>query len=226
VHELFDFCEPRKIRTFLADLFTPLRRAVKCAGESRICEERDAFIREHFGAREVARRCSPKHNRWSKSQVGARKRSEFMEATSRAAKQPLTKRLLLTAALVFLLGLGWDGYRRYAIHTETQALAGDWIMVDDQGTPLTKANGTPLRVSFEHFAVDPLAKPRALDFQLANGAISPAIYRWEAGRVRVLQSSPGLPRAQAFTQSNTELATTGTPGTHTLCTFLLQRPQP
>jgi uncharacterized protein (TIGR03067 family) len=144
-------------------------------------------------------------------------------ATNKNAKWNRLWLWLLGVALIAVF-LGWFGYRHYCIQSEARLIAGVWAMVDNNGNTVTKPQGSSILITLDQFHVDPFAEPSTIDFQLSNGAISKAIYRWENGALRVLQSSEGLERPRSFADTIKDLRSVGTQSEHSLSEFRLSRP--
>lgn len=131
---------------------------------------------------------------------------------------------MLVAVTVVALFLGWYGYRLAYVQSESRAIAGAWLMVDEHGNAVTESTGAPFRVTLnrDEFTINPYAEPRQIDIYTTKG-VSKAIYAWDQGRLRVLQASTGLERPRSFSTKITDLEA-ASPGTYALSLFLLQRP--
>jgi len=133
---------------------------------------------------------------------------------------------LLVAVTAAVLLLGWFTYRLAYVQYEAQAVAGDWVMVNENGDPVYDASGNLFHVTFSRdgFTIRPFAKPRQIDFHTPSG-ISKGIYEWDNDRLHVLQASEGMGRPHSFSDKITDFdVTTSTmSGTYSLTPFLLQR---
>lgn len=78
---------------------------------------------------------------------------------------------LLVLMLLLSPPLAWYANRMHYVRSETQAIAGDWVMVDEQGQPVTDVAGATLhfRLRPGDFVVYPRSDPRKIDFQGAQG---------------------------------------------------------
>lgn len=111
--------------------------------------------------------------------------------------------IVVTVAAVLF---GWYAYRIAYIQAEARAIVGDWVMVDQDGNTYLDASGEPFGISIspDEFVINPFTEPKRIDFITSNGT-SRAIYRWDKGRLRVLQASEGLSRPRTFDDKITDL---------------------
>jgi hypothetical protein len=139
---------------------------------------------------------------------------------------PIRYRLWHIFALLTVIAvlLAWYGSRMAYIQSETRAIAGEWILIDDSGTPVVDASGSVIRITFNRndFTVNPYAQPKQIDFRTSIG-VSQAIYEWEKGRLRLLQPSVGLQRPNSFSDKITDLECFGPPGVYSLMSCRLER---
>ncbi|MEK6216102.1 MAG: hypothetical protein N2B03_02660, partial [Boseongicola sp.] len=87
-------------------------------------------------------------------------------------------------------------------------------------------NGSDVVQEFDRasYSVDPFRDPKWITFNDSNGKIWKGIYAFENGKLRMMQSSPGLQRPTFFDPSTFPPAEPGAPqGYYSLSPLLLER---